>query len=98
MYLETIVNNQPYRTNTISHELTFIKGGTSDIITAPFYEKVVKQYNTVQIPFLAYNPAKEKVLVKFLVNGDIISTEEYDKSLHYWTYTVTEAGKITLTL
>ena len=98
MYLETIVNGQPYKTNTISHELTFIKDGVSDIITAPYYEKVVKQYNTLQIPFLAYNPSKEKVLVKFLVNGDIISSEEYDKDLHYWTYTVTETGKVTLTL
>jgi hypothetical protein len=81
MYVETIVNNQPYRTPTISHELTFIKDGVSDIITVPFYEKTAEQYNTLKIPFLAYNPNKDKVLVKFLVNGSVISEEEYDKSL-----------------
>ena len=40
MYLTAVINGETYETLKTTHELTFIKGGTSTIITVPYYKTV----------------------------------------------------------
>ena len=38
MYLTAMVNGEEYRTPSIFKEITFIKDGSSTILTVPYYE------------------------------------------------------------
>lgn len=85
-------------TNTITHELTFTKGGTKPILTVPFYQLSATQYDTINIPFLIYDPDKAEVEVQFSVNGVPVSTDTYNRNLQSIPYTFGTSGNLTLSL
>lgn len=97
MYLTSPASKVP--TKSIKHEITFIPEGTSStLLVVPYYEKSASQYDTLNIPFMVYDPDTEKCSVTFLVNNEPISTDEWDRGLHYWPYTLTEYGSVKLTI
>ena len=102
MYVTAVVNDETKTTPTIYNELTFIKDGASDILTIPFYTTECRQYDTLSIPFMIYNPNKEKCLVKFFLKDNstgnylLIGKDEYERGLQYWPYTVTTSGRTIL--
>jgi hypothetical protein len=98
MYLTAIVNGEEYKTPSIFNEVTFIKGGETTILTVPYSEKSANQYDTLNIPFMVYDPDEENCEVVFLVNDIEVSNDSYNRDLHYWPYTVTEFGSIKLTI
>lgn len=98
IYLTAVVNEEPQTTPTIQHEITFIKDGTSTILTVPYYQTSANQYDTLNIPFLVYDPDTEKCNVSFYVNDTYISGDSYDRGLQSWPYTVTEYGTVKLSI
>lgn len=98
MYLTTIVNGEEYRTPSIAHEITFIKDGTSTILTVPYYERIATQYDTLNIPFMVYDPNQESVAVSFYVNDIRVGGDTYDRSLQHWPYTLNDYGSVKLTI
>ena len=98
IYLEALVNGETKKTVPIKHEITFTRGGNSTILTVPYYSATVTQYDTINIPFLVYDPDSEKCNVSFYVNDKRVSGDSYDRSLHYWPYTVTDFGSLKLTI
>ena len=40
MYLTAYINDKLEQTPSIKHEITFIRNGSSSILTVPFYDKV----------------------------------------------------------
>ena len=95
MYLTS--DSAPEPTPTIKREITFTKDGTGALLTVPFYETEVTQYQTVNIPFLVYDPDNaDNCSVSFYVNDVKISTDTYDRSLHSWPYTPTDVGPVRL--
>ena len=94
MYLTAIVNGEEYKTPSVFNEVTFIKGGETTILTVPYSEKTANQYDTLNIPFMVYDPDEENCEVLFLVNDFVVSSDSYNRDLHYWPYTVTEFGSI----
>ena len=98
IYLEALVNGETKKTVPIKHEITFVRGGTSTILTVPYYNATVTQYDTINIPFLVYDPDSEKCNVSFYVNDKRVSGDSYDRSLQHWPYTVTDFGSVKLTI
>ena len=103
IYVTAVVNDELKSTKTIRNELTFIADGSTDLLTVPFYQTECRQYDTLSIPFMIYNPNKEKCLVKFYIKdnatgnfGEPIGQDEYEQGLQYWPYTVTNSGLVTL--
>lgn len=102
IYVTATINDETKTTKTIKNELTFIKDGTTDLLTIPFYQKECRQYDTLQIPFMIYNPNKDKSKVKFYLRDNstgsfnLIGEDEYERELQYWPYTVTTSGPVTL--
>ena len=88
----------PEPTPTIKHEITFIEGGNSTILTVPYYETTATQYDTIKIPFLVYDPDLEKCNVSFYVNDEKIMSDSYNRDLHYWAYTPISYGTLRLTI
>lgn len=96
MYLTADIEGIEYKTNSIFNKLTFVSGGTSTLLTVPFYQTYATQYDTISIPFMAYNPNNSETAVSLSVNGNIISTDNYDRGLHHWNYTIPSAGLLEL--
>lgn len=102
IYVTAIVNDETKTTQTIKNELTFIKDGSTDLLTVPFYQTECRQYDTLKIPFMIYNPNKDKSKVKFYLRDNstgsfnLIGEDEYERELQYWPYTVTTSGPVTL--
>lgn len=98
MYLTAEVNGETYQTPSIFNEITFIKDGSSTILTVPYYQTTATQYDTLNIPFLVYDPDQESCEVQFLVNDIEVGGDSYNRDLHYWPYTLTEYGSVKLTI
>ena len=98
MYLTAIVNDVEYKTPSIINEVTFIKGGSTTILTVPYTATTVNQYDTLNIPFMVYDPDQEECEVLFLVNDIEVSKNTYNRNLQYWPYTVTNFGSVKLTI
>lgn len=98
MYLTAEVNGEIYRTPSIFNEITFISGKTSTILTVPYYQTEATQYDTLNIPFLVYDPDQENIEVKFYVNDIEVGGDTYNRDLHYWPYTLTEYGSVKLSI
>ena len=96
IYLTSDVTDEP--TPTIKHEITFIEGGNSTLLTVPFYQTTATQYDTINIPFLVYDPDVEKCNVSFYVNDEKIVSDSYDRDLQYWPYTPTSYGTLRLSI
>jgi hypothetical protein len=96
MYLTSPVSPEP--TESIKHDLTFILGGNSTILTVPFYKSIATQYDTLSIPFLVYDPDVDTCNVSFYVNDIRVGGDSYDRGLHYWPYTLAEYGTVKLTI
>ena len=96
MYLTSPVSPEP--TEPIRHDLTFILGGNSTILTVPFYKTVATQYDTLNIPFMVYDPDVDTCNVSFYVNDIRVGGDNYDRGLHYWPYTLAEYGTVKLTI
>lgn len=98
MYLSAMVNGETYPTESIKNEITFISGGVSTILTVPFYKNVATQYDTLNIPFMVYDPDVDTCNVSFYVNDIRVGGDTYDRGLHYWPYTLSEYGTVKLTI
>ena len=98
IWLTAEVNGETHSTEIVRHEITIIKDGTSTLLTVPYYGSTATQYDTINIPFLVYDPDSEKCNVSFYVNDEKVSGDSYDRSLHYWPYTLTEFGTVKLSL
>ena len=98
MYLTAEIDGETYSTESIFHQLTFIKDGTTPILTVPFYQEFATQYDTIQIPFVAYDPNNNPTTVQFYVNGNQISSDKYNRNLNYWNYTIDTYGTLELSL
>lgn len=103
IYLEATINEdtgKPITVTTapITHKITFIEGGTSTILTVPFDQKTATQYDTIEIPFLVYDPDTLECGVIFSVNDSVISNVSYNRDKHSIPYTITTHGTIKLAL
>lgn len=98
IYLTAEIDGTLHTSNSIKNEITFILDGTTSILTVPYYKDSANQYETLNIPFLVYDPDAEKVKVNFYADGVLIDTMECDRDLQSWPYSITNYGNITLTI
>ena len=103
IYLDATINEDTgkpitVRTQEIVHRITFTEGGTSTILTVPFDQKTATQYDTIEIPFLVYDPDTTECSVTFSVNDNVVSTRSYNRDKQSIPYTITTHGTIKLAL
>ena len=99
MKLTAVVNGQVYdQLPAVKNEITFIKDGSSTLLSVPFYTKEATQYDTLNIPFMVYDPDLESCDVSFYVNDIKKGGDRFGRGLQYWPYTLTEYGNVTLTI
>lgn len=97
MYLTTSISGMYIETAHQFNQIICIEPTNPNvIISIPFFQQHVIQYDTLDIPFLVYQPGQDQVSVDLLVNGIRQTTETCGRDLQHWRYTVGVSGTVTL--
>ena len=87
---------------SVFHDMIFVDGvSTAPVVATSFVDTNVLQYDTVQIPFVVYDPESPIAAssVTLAVGGTTVSTlTNVDGSVHYWNYSPTTTGTVVLTI
>ena len=99
MYATATVMGSEIRSRRLRHALVCVKEGESRPVIASVYEvKEVRQYETVSIPYVVYDPAGSPSTVTLWVNGVQVSERQVDRTRQVWTYRANEQGELRLKL
>lgn len=99
-WLTATINGTNYSTPVQYHEMIFaVDGVSTPIVAVSMLDQNIKQYDTIQIPYVVYNPASITASVTLTVDGvQVGSMSNVDRTTHTWTYTPTTAGVHTLAI
>jgi hypothetical protein len=103
MFVTTEIGGQEHHSNSIFHNIICVDENRSDtIISINLQTESMRQYDTLTIPIIVYNPtsADGKVTISLRENSIEKDTwTDYNNGETYiWNYTPTEAGLKTLTI
>lgn len=96
MWLSTTIGSTNFETEHLKSELIFTKGGDSTILSVPYYEKVVNQYDTLQIPFYVFNPSSSTVNVRLFDGAELVDEQERNQNRQIWNFTVSSSEPLLL--
>ena len=99
-WLTATINGVSYSTAVQYHEMIFaVDGVATPIVAVSMLDQTINQYDTIQIPYVVYNPASITADVTLTVDGvQVGNLHNVDRTMHTWTYTPTAAGAHTLTI
>ena len=99
MYATATVMGSEIRSRRLRYALVCVREGESRPVIASAYEvKEVRQYETVSIPYVVYDPAGSPSTVTLWVNGVQVSERQVDRTRQVWTYRANEQGELRLKL
>ena len=104
-WLTATIAGTPQSTPHQYHEAIFVQEGVTDPIIAISLKTAepgkydMKQYDTIAIPYVVYDPLHITTEIELFVDGTSIGTiPNVDRSQHYWYYTPTIYGAQLLTI
>ena len=98
-YFTCEVDGTEVRSNTLYYEIICLQTGHSEpIITSNFNTLGVDQYSTIVIPYSVYTPGSLTSSVELSVNSEVVSTLTVDRTVQTWSYKVTSAEPVELTI
>lgn len=96
-YFECVINGETITSNTLYYEIICLEDLCTDrIIASNFSITTAKQYETVTIEFIVYDPLKMEAPVVIYVNGVEISNQVVDRKVQSWSYRADEPGQLIL--
>lgn len=97
-WLTADIGGIPQQTTVEYHEMIFAESDNDTPIVAISKQDFgMKQYDTVQIPVVIYDPLHVQTTAKLYIdNEEIGEWDNVDRSTHYWAYTPTVDGPHTL--
>lgn len=99
VYFDCDVNGSMVESNHLYYDLVcLVAGNNTPIISSSFNTKSVKQYTTVYIPWVCYDPASMTREVSLKVNGVEVSKQTVDRSQQVWAYRVDVAQQYVFTI
>ena len=99
VYFESEINSEIVRSNELYYEFISIEELNDDtIITSSFNRATAQQYETLQIPYIVYDPSDATAEVVITANGDQIATLTVDRTQQSFAYRANTAGALTITI
>lgn len=97
VYMTAVVNGTEVRSNTLSYDLICVEQGQQmPVIASAFSQQDAEQYQTVNIPFVVFDPAASTTEITLEVNGNILATQTVDRTLQTWNYRLDGMGSLEL--
>lgn len=95
LYEEAQVQGATLNSPTVHIEAICIEDGNPEVVLATTFDKTsVAQYETLQIPFVAYNSVTPTTEVVLSINGVDVSTLNANRAINQFNYKVLEATPI----
>jgi hypothetical protein len=99
VYFTVEINGEEVPSNHLYYDLIcIVDGGTTPIISCPYNNKKVTQFDTIVIPYVVYSPTSLTSKVTLSVNGQAINTLTVDRTVQKWSFRADEYGTLTLTI
>lgn len=96
-YFECVINGETITSNTLYYEIICLEDLSTDrIIASNFDVTTAKQYETMTIEFIVYDPLKMEVPVVISANGVEVSNQVVDRKVQSWSYRADEPGQLIL--
>lgn len=97
VYFTAIINGETVSSNTLYYEFIFVESMRDDvIITSSFNQQTAKQYSSVPIPFMVYDPTSITAQVQIYANEELVSSQTVDRTEQSFTLRVNDAGPMTV--
>ena len=94
VYMTATVNGESIRSNSIHKSIIFVDSErTEPIIGCSVYELNVRQYESVNIPYVVYDPSNANATVQIYLNDSLISTLNVDRKTQTYNFKSKEIGK-----
>lgn len=97
IYFDAQINGETVRSNELYYEIVCLEPlNDTVIITSSFHTAEVRQYDSVPIPFVVYNPASLTTEASIYANGTLVSTQTVDRTEQSYTVKVNTPGTETI--
>lgn len=99
VYYTVDIDGEPVPSNKLYYDLICITEGTTvPIISCPYKAGDITQFETVNIPYIVYNPVSLNATITLEANGMFVSELTVDRTQQIWAYRIDNAGVNTLTI
>ena len=99
VYLSASVQGSELESNHLNIALVCIEQGNETPIIASTMEHIhMKQYETVSIPFVVYDPLNSPADIALKINDSIVATRKVDRTKQSWVYKAMSQGDATMTI
>lgn len=99
VYFVATVDGVDVESNHLYYDLICTaEGNNTPIIATPFNRDSISQYETVNIPYIVYNPASLNSSVTLAVGGEAVQSLTVNRTQQTWAYRADSAGSTTLTI
>lgn len=99
VYLSASVHGLELKSNHLNFALVCIEQGNETPIIASTMEHIhMKQYETVSIPFVVYDPLNNPADIALKINDSIVATRKVDRTQQSWVYKALSQGDATMTI
>lgn len=99
VWFEAEVEGETVTSNVLHYSvICVVEGNTSPIIACAYDQETAKQYDTLQIPYIAYNPASLTAAVELIADGKTVQTLTVDRTQQIWNYRLMNPGVVILKL
>ena len=99
VYLSASVQGSELKSNHLKFALVCIETGNETPIIASTMEHIyMKQYETVSIPFVVYDPLNSPADITLKINDSIVATRKVDRTQQSWVYKSMSQGSATMTI
>ena len=98
VWFEAVVDETDVESNVLVYSIICIEqGNTTPIIASNFERATANQYETLQIPYLVYDPASLTTAVVLKAGDETVATlTTVDRTQQMWNYRLMDEGSVTL--
>ena len=97
VYLSASVQGSELESNHLNFALVCIERGNETPIIASTMEHIyMKQYETVSIPFVVYDPLNNPADIALKINDSTVATRKVDRTQQSWVYKSMKQGSATM--
>lgn len=99
VYLSASVQGSELKSNHLNFALVCIERGNETPIIASTVEHIyMKQYETVSIPFVVYDPLNNPADITLKINDSTVATRKVDRTQQSWVYKSMNQGGAAMTI
>lgn len=99
VYLSASVQGSELKSNHLNFALVCIERGNKTPIIASTMEHIyMKQYETVSIPFVVYDPLNNPADIALKINDSTVATRKVDRTQQSWVYKSMSQGSAAMTI